>query len=149
MVTQRLATSILASALVMVSALGHSAQAEQVYRWVDDEGVTHFTAHPPQNRPAEALRPKTGHSEPVDYSQRFPTPDDHPLSSDRDSQPEGEPSQPENQQQACSQARENLTILERGGRIAVQDDNGEPRFLNQEEVSERTATARQLIAENC
>lgn len=45
---------ILAGSLLLT--LGAPAMAETIYRWVDSEGVTHFSAQPPQGRQAETLR---------------------------------------------------------------------------------------------
>src|SRR5690606_37566607 len=43
------------------------AMAAKVYKWVDENGLTNFSEHPPRNTKAEVLTPKIGHSEPVTY----------------------------------------------------------------------------------
>lgn len=122
------------------------ALAEDVYRWVDDEGVTHFTAHPPKSRQSDQLHTQTGHSEPVDYSKQYSTGDEPPQER-ADSQNQG-PSQAE-LDDACQRARDNLRTLERGGRIAEQTEDGSRRYLSEEDKAERAERARQIIEETC
>ena len=43
---------ILAGSLLLT--LGAPAMAETIYRWVDSQGVTHFSAQPPQGRQADS-----------------------------------------------------------------------------------------------
>lgn len=121
-------------------------QAENVYRWVDDEGVTHFTAHPPKNRRAEQLRTQTGHSEPVDYSKQYPD-SEEPRQEQTNGQNQG-PSQAE-LDDACQRARANLRTLEQGGRIAEEAEDGSRRYLSEEDKAERAERARQTIEETC
>ncbi|WP_169449462.1 DUF4124 domain-containing protein [Marinimicrobium agarilyticum] len=122
------------------------ALAEDVYRWVDDEGVTHFTAHPPKNRQADQLRTQTGHSEPVDYSQQYP--DRKESSEERPSDQNQGPTQAE-LDDACQRARENLQTLEQGGRIAEEAEDGSRRYLSEQEKTERAERARQIVEDAC
>lgn len=122
------------------------AQAENVYRWVDDDGVTHFTAHPPKNRQSDQLRTQTGHSEPVDYSKQYPA--EEAQNQERANSQNQGPSQAE-LDDACQRARENLRTLEQGGRIAEEAEDGSRRYLSEEEKAERAERARQTVEETC
>lgn len=44
---------IVASAITATSSLSH---AGKIHKWVDSNGVTHYTAQPPQNQPSQTLR---------------------------------------------------------------------------------------------
>lgn len=135
----------LALAGLLMSTL---AGADTVYKWVDDEGVTHFSAHPPKSRQSDQMRTQTGHSEPVDYSQRFRAEEEQPDTSNEATANREGPSQQE-LDEACEAARENLAMIEGGRRIAVTDENGERRYLNQDEIDERAEQARQVRDRAC
>lgn len=137
----------LAVAGLLMSSL---AGADTVYKWVDDEGVTHFSAQPPKNRKSDQMRTSTGHSEPVDYSSQFQSEDEEDQDDVRDETAgnQEEPSQ-EQLDEACEAARENLAMVERGGRIAVTDEDGERRYLDQDEIDERAEEARQIRDQAC
>lgn len=125
------------------------SQAEQIYRWVDDEGVTHFTAHPPKGRQSESVRTHTGHSEPVDYTSQYPGEE---AEAEAESQTGDDNSRELSQQevdQACQTARQNLETLERGGRITLETEDGSRRYLDEEEIRERAETARQIMENAC
>ncbi len=140
---------ILALFVISLSLIPLLAQAESIYRWVDDEGVTHFTAHPPKNRQSESVHTQTGHSEPVDYSSQY---SGRAGSDNSQAQSEGSDSERLSQQEldeACQTARQNLEVLERGGRIAIETDDGSPRYLDSDEREERAETARQIMENAC
>ncbi|MEO1581272.1 MAG: DUF4124 domain-containing protein [Pseudomonadota bacterium] len=42
------------TALVALLLLGNAADAQQIYRWVDDEGVVHYSDQPPEDDAASA-----------------------------------------------------------------------------------------------
>lgn len=144
-IMKRLLLCSLALTSCLLSTL---AGAETVYKWVDDEGVTHFTAHPPKNRKSDAMRTSTGRSEPIDYSKQFPQEGSNNAQSNVAESPRGAPSQ-EELDEACRRARENLKMIEEGRRIAVTDDNGEQRYLDQQEIDQRAEQARQIRDRAC
>jgi hypothetical protein len=41
-------------AIVLTSLLGAAAHAESIHKWIDDEGVTHFSSRPPPRSAATA-----------------------------------------------------------------------------------------------
>ncbi|WP_347331163.1 DUF4124 domain-containing protein [Marinimicrobium locisalis] len=134
------------AAALMTGLAALPTLAEDVYRWVDDDGVTHFTSHPPKNRKADQLRTQTGHSEPVDYATQYPeeeTPEqEQPREENRG------PTQAE-RDDACQRARENLRLLEQGGRIAEETEDGSRRYLSEEDKAERAERAQQIVEEAC
>lgn len=128
-------------ALLALSSTGHAA--EKIYRWVDDEGVTHFTAHPPKNRESDLVRVQTGHSDPVEAPET--SPENEPASAN--------PTNTANEQslknpERCSVARKNLKVLQTSARVQIQEE-GEIRYLDEAEQEARAEEARQAIAESC
>ena len=46
-------TKMLAPALLILALISISAEAAKFYNWVDKDGVTHYSAQPPADAPAE------------------------------------------------------------------------------------------------
>lgn len=118
--------------------------AAQIHKWVDEDGVTHFSERPPKNTPTTVIKPKTGHSEPVVYGNVAPQPDDAEAAI-----PEGMVSETEYHKERCDVARQNLEALKRSGRIQVRGDDGKPHFLNEEEQRQRVLSNQQIADESC
>lgn len=129
--------------LTMLTFSGAGHAAEKIYRWVDDEGVTHFTAHPPKNRDSDLVRVQTGRSDPVKNEEAAA--EDQSANADQSG---AATQQSRNDAYRCSVAQENLKVLETSARVQVQED-GEIRYLDEEEQRERAEQARQIIAESC
>jgi hypothetical protein len=118
--------------------------AAQIYKWVDEDGVTHFSERPPKNTPAALIKPKTGHSEPVFYG------DASSASSEADPEvPDGMVTESDYHQERCEVARQNLETLKNFGRVKVRRDDGEIHYLSEEEQQERVATNQQMADESC
>ena len=139
---------LLAVLAITLCATPLTGLADQVYRWVDDEGVTHFTSHPPKGRPSETLRTQTGHSEPVDYSSQYPRPKTESNTAQSASEVAEQPS-PQELDEACRRARQNIQTLQDGGRIAVEAEDGSARYLDEQERAERLEQARQIMDRAC
>jgi len=118
-----------------------TASADRVYQWKNDEGVTQFGSQPPRGREYRELRTQTGHSEPVDYQALYGPAEEPEQEAPTQERTEG-PSD-EEFDEACRLAEQNLETIERGGRIVELDEDGERRFLGEEELEERAQQARQ------
>lgn len=134
--------SLLAIAILAFAA---GVSAETVYQWVDDNGVTQFGSQPPRGREYRQLKTQTGHSEPVDYSSRYKSEN---QDEETDEPTRSGPSEKE-LAAACENAMRNLEMLERGGRVTVEDDNGQRRYLDDTEQAERAEEAREIRDRAC
>jgi len=117
--------------------------AEEVYKWVDAEGVTHYQAHPPKNREAQSIQTKTGHSAPIKYNTNTgkavaqKVTDSTPTTASK--------KDPE----LCSKAQANLRTLQQHSRVRTTDENGELRYLAPEEIEQRKQNATRIVGEAC
>ncbi|MDQ2078112.1 DUF4124 domain-containing protein [Marinimicrobium sp. ABcell2] len=127
-------------ALLVLAALPTSA--DTIYRWVDDNGVTQYTAHPPRERESTRVNTRSGRSAPVDNTTQSsasePSPAEEPTAQ----------AEPPGNEEPCQVARQNLNTLERGGRIRVEGSDG-PRFMGEEEIQQRIEENRAFIDEHC
>lgn len=141
-----LPSGILALCLLL---LAPALAAEEVYKWVDDDGVTHYGTRAPTGREASSFTPHTGHSEPVTYDRPA---DENSDDNGRDTaRADGQDSEDaaERNEQRCQAARDNLEVLSNFGRVRVKTDDGGFRYLEKEEMQERIEEARRVIAESC
>lgn len=153
----------------LLLALSGSVMASQVYKWVDAQGVTHFGAQPPQGQDATSV--STGAAQPKEVKPTFENP--YPV------QPKAEekaaapaPAEPgkassDEQQKAldekvksdvakqeaerkkyCDTMRTNLAQLQNNPRVRV-EENGQLRFLGEEERQAKMAETKKSIDENC
>jgi hypothetical protein len=106
------------------------AVGQQLYRWKDDDGVTHYTDHPPpQGR---------------QYETREVEPDPPPPPAEAADEVLEGPSEP------CLQARANLAVFERGGEVSMDlDGDGVPEKLDAAAHARELARTRELIARHC
>ena len=139
---------ILTGSLLLV--LSTSAMASQIYKWVDDKGVTHFGAQPPQGQDATSINTATP-------PPRAPAPTPAPAAPSNDAQQKAIDDKVKDQvakQEAerkkyCESARTNLAQLENNPRVRVEGDNGELRRIGEDERQQRVTELKKSIDERC
>lgn len=134
----------------LMLALSTTAMASQIYKWVDDKGVTHFGAQPPQDQQATTIntaapppRPATGKPAPGAGEQADP----EQAAIDKKVK-EDVAKQEAERKQYCETARTNLAQLENNPRVRI-EDGGEVRRIGEDERQERINELKKSIAENC
>jgi len=134
---------MMVTALTIILLSSSNLAAEEVYKWVDDKGVTHYQAHPPKNREAKSITTKTGHSTPVKYN----------TQTDKTVAKKGTDSAPtpasKKDPELCSKAQANLRTLQQYSRVRTTDENGEARYLAPEEIEQRKQNATRIVGEAC
>jgi len=132
-----------ASLLIGISPL---CMAAQIYTWVDEQGVTHFDAQPPQGREAATV---VTPSRPTDKPSTLPRSNTIGDQKAIDQSVKKQVAEQQAQLKAfCEQARTNLAQLQNNPRLREEVD-GEMRRLTEEQRQERTAEAQRQITENC
>lgn len=135
----------LRSLIVILSCLAVSHQASaKVYKWTDKDGQVHYSEHPSATQSNEVIKPKTGHSDPVNY----PAPSSAPAAESTEITATPPPKPPKSPE-ACNVARKNQEILKTSVRVQVADDKGQLRYLLPEELKEKMTETNQIIEENC
>ncbi|TBU79874.1 DUF4124 domain-containing protein [Pseudomonas daroniae] len=131
-------------------ALSTTALAGQVYRWVDAQGVTHFSEQPPQGQQATTVNTATP---PPPSTEPKPTPTFQNIADPEQAAIDAKVKQEVAEQEAqrrkyCESQRNNLAQLENNPRVRV-EDGGEMRRLGEEERQQRIAESKKAIEENC
>jgi hypothetical protein len=128
------------------------ATVADVYKWVDENDVVHYSEIKPLGYEAENLRPRSdgttdeearGKLEAlIDRAQNQgvgPTPDDQAQALARAAR----------LKKNCDTARENLRLLESGVRIRANDADGSAHFLDDDTRQTKLAESQSQIQANC
>lgn len=141
----------IAAALLLAAPL---ANAETVYKSVDEHGVTQFSAVPPAGRAAEKMK--------VEAPEAAPAPADAKSSSGTDGRPQditkgvANPSaadlaaEEKKRTENCATAQRNLDALKTRAHVRIKDEKtGEDRYLTPEEHDKWTKDSALRIDEYC
>lgn len=140
----RLFVAALVTSLCLLASNSTYA-AKSYYKWVDENGVTHYSAHPPGERKSTKVRTTNlkPNSNSTAASQTTPN-----SSSNEDTAASPEEEEPKKDPALCKQARENLKIMEENSRIKVKDGD-DYRFLADDEIKKRKQEANKIVKDHC
>ena len=157
----RFTTILMAVITVAFLLLATDAMAkDDVYRWVDDNGVVHFGDRPPKKTDAEQINihPSAGVTAPA-YASATPAstgeqqePEPSYAQQKRDERAKRRQEAAEQKQitdAACKQRRTLVAQLEPSTRVIVEYEDGTVGRLNDNERLETLNEAKAYIAENC
>ncbi|MBL6691450.1 MAG: DUF4124 domain-containing protein [Pseudomonadales bacterium] len=138
---------------------------EEYYTWIDENGVVNYSERNPQGYNAQFVGRETRFGYDTQRSIFPPEPESESGINEDDEGPELETDEGFRQEMAqieadkkrnaeirrsnCRVARVNLEKLANYNRIRVEDENGQTRFLTDEEKQARIDAARQSVSENC
>lgn len=134
----------------LLLALSTSAMASQIYKWVDDQGVTHFGAQPPQGQSATSINTATPQPRtPAPAPTAMPASDDAQQKAIDDKVKDQVAKQEAERKKYCESARTNLAQLENNPRVRIEGDNGELRRIGEDERQQRITELKKSIDETC
>lgn len=138
---------------IILAVVPAAATAASVYKWTDENGVTHFGDREPTGKNAERVSVRTGKISGGQPQRSAQEQLDELESRQADEAGKREESAAEEarrkQREAnCETARSNLAILERNSRIRIEED-GEQRYLSPEEIQEQRQKYQEVADENC
>ena len=141
---------ILGSLLLTLST---TAMASQVYKWVDDKGVTHFGANPPQGQAATSVN--TVVAQPKKTAAKAATAAPTAVDSGEAEQKaidakvkQQVAEQTAERKKYCESVRTNLAQLQNNPRLLT-EVNGEQVRLGEDERQAKIAETQKAIKENC
>lgn len=137
-------------ALAALSVPRAAAEEETIYKWLDGEGVVHYSAQPPEGVEYEevsiAARESARDNNDAQTEAAAGEGDDRVPE-----QPEmttGEPD-PEVVAERCEQARSNIERLRQHANLVVRGDDGEQRSVDEEERQSMIEETQAFIEEWC
>lgn len=126
----------------------------QVYKWVDERGVTHYGERAPQGKKAQEVEQRLANPGPAPGSAAQPSWKEQDLEFRR-RRIEAEQTEAKNkereasQSQACNQARDQLAQMKSARRLYRLDEKGERVFQSDDERNASIARLEQLVSERC
>ena len=137
----------------LLLAMSATAMASQVYKWVDAQGVTHFSAQPPQGQDATSVNtaappPKPAVAEDKKAAPTFESIADPEQAAIDEKVKQDIAAKEAERKKYCADVRTNLSQLENNPRVRTEVD-GEVRRLSEDERQSRISEAQKAIAENC
>lgn len=134
-----------------------------IYKWVDDQGNTHYSQQKPANAPVlkmdvnmHAPRDASSYKRPgANDPEADPENPDDPEAKNKAAEAEKpkEPAETAAQKKqrlaACAQARKSLATMQNSGRVRSKDKDGNISYLSDEQKSAQIKTKRDLIAKRC
>ncbi len=145
----------LVAAPILAALLTPSLHADEVFKWVDEQGITHYEERAPADKEyskvttygevpsggAEAKKrleqqradKKTAGEKGAEYAEQKKLADD----------------QAKIRAENCKGARSNLKTIQENARVRILGDDGEFRYLSEEERQQQLDSANETIAENC
>jgi hypothetical protein len=147
--------------LILGVALAGNAAAQ--YKWTDKNGKVQYGDTPPSGANASAVRPPVRNADDAgeakkEEARKTPLTPAEQDAEFRKRRAEGEKER-EKQAQAerdaqdksenCARAKEALRVYEAGGRVARIDTKGERYFLDDAQIAQEAARARQAVQQWC
>lgn len=146
----KIKTVLLSIMLIVAPAL---TSAASVYKWTDENGVTHFGDRQPTGTKSESVDIRTGSSS-SGGQQRSAQEQVQAIDDAREEQSERanlsavEEARQKQRKANCETAQSNLNVIDSNARIRV-EDNGEQRYLAPEEIEEQRQKYQQIADDNC
>lgn len=138
----------------LLLAVGTSSVLAGMYKWVDEQGVTHYSQNPPPGGKAQAIKPPPTPADSETAVKRLEAQRQEAQKRREAGQRDARESQKNAESQAireesCRLAQKNLGTLEAHSRVAVQDADGNMKRLSEEERQAQLAEAKKQVEEYC
>ncbi|GAA5317806.1 MAG: hypothetical protein AseanaTS_30130 [Candidatus Pelagadaptatus aseana] len=128
------------------------AVSKDFYRWTDENGTTHYSSHPPTDKPSIKVHTSNIKGEPAAPKAIAPSTESQPAG-DRDNFDEqanapADPKVASQNKENCKRAKFNLKTLKEKPRIRVKEGD-DYRFIDQNERKEKIKTSQEAVDKYC
>lgn len=152
--TMRLLTSrLMATACIttlLLCSFSNAHASKNFYKWVDEKGVTHYSAHPPAKAQEEAIKVRTTNLKADEPAPAEAGKGDTPAATPAATPPLEGTVVRDKSPELCKQARQNLKTFEENARLRLKDDKtGEMRYLTPDEMQSQKDLANKQVKDNC
>lgn len=137
--------------LLLLTGVSHGA----IYRWTDDNGITHYGENPPPEVEAERVDAASGadssDSEDDDPGNGDPSGQDgdDEAAQERASSDEDADSETQSMEEFCAEMEEELELLQSERELRVETGDGQVKPLEGEEREQRREALEAQIEQNC
>ncbi|MBI5892031.1 MAG: DUF4124 domain-containing protein [Nitrosomonadales bacterium] len=148
-----LTTSIVG--LLLLTFFTTNTGTAAVFKWVDEQGVTHYSAAPPANRKGEQVKTQPAPAVPEETNEQssmknWAATEELRASKNRREQQEAAETQEKSERmQKCTLARQRLDILLKQGRIYKLNEAGEKVFYDDDFHDAETVRMKEAVRKYC
>jgi len=138
---------------LLIAVAPGMAMSASVYKWTDENGITHFGDRQPVGANSETVNVRSGTSSGA-ASRTSPQKrlgelqEQQQKEADREKETAVEAARRKQRVANCESARSNLKVIDSNARIRI-EENGEMRYLAPEEIAEQREKLEEVAAENC
>ncbi len=138
--------------ITSLTLITSSTLAAEVYKWTDASGNIHYSDKKPNNSKHESLKVFSGSASSSRrnvYDQAKELDTKAETAKKRKEELEKSAAQKQKLEKQCQTIRDNLRTISESGRIKVQLENGETKFLSPEEIASRKQKHQQQLKDFC
>ena len=139
---------------LLIAVAPGMAMSASVYKWTDENGITHFGDRQPVGSNSETVNVRSGTSSSAATNRPSPQKrlgefqEQQQKEADREKETAVEAARRKQRVANCESARSNLKVIDSNARIRI-EENGEMRYLDPEEIAEQREKLEEIAAENC
>ncbi|MFT6430232.1 MAG: hypothetical protein ACJAXR_002582 [Halopseudomonas sp.] len=133
--------------VLIFGLLSSVAAAEEMYRWVNDQGVPQFGQQPPEGRAYQRIN--VASPQPPGGALRAPEPLPYKEAPAEQDQSTTDEALTAKRQEQCTKIRSNLQTMERNPRLSKTTENGENVRIGEDERQTLMDQARSDLQEFC
>lgn len=139
---------------LLLAAAPDVAMSASVYKWTDENGVTHFGDRQPTGKQSERVNVRSGTSSSAAANRASPQErlgdleEQQQMTAEQERETAVQEARRKQREANCATARSNLRVIDSNARIRV-EENGEQRYLSPEEIAEKRRQFEDIAAENC
>jgi hypothetical protein len=138
------------SAALTISLLTNLAGASEIYKWVDQNGNTHYADKKPSHTDTTSIKIRSSKSQQHSnvQNQAKALDEKNAAAIQAQEQTSQEEARQREIEAKCERIRENLKVIAETSRIRVVED-GKPRYLSEEEITAKKARHEEQLQEFC
>lgn len=140
------AISATAISIILSMSATDALAAKKFYKWVDDQGVVHYSATPPNGQKSSVI---------TTYNRRgTPAPNQTTGKPGETNKETEAPQKQETKEQIkdpklCASAKKNLEVIETNHRIRLRGEDGKMKMLSAEEKEAQKKNSEQIASDHC
>lgn len=144
--------------IVFLLCLAPSGTSAAIYKWVDGQGITHYSAKAPAGQDTQQLKSRPAPSAPEYGSEQSGTKDLNEYlrlksyrekRKQREQQEEAEKKMRAKRAHRCKIAKSRLEMLQRQGPLYRLNDNGVQEFIDDSTRESEIRSMKEAIESNC
>ncbi len=138
--------------IYLILVVSTSLHAGAIHKWVDKNGNVHYGDTPPALTKTENVNVQSAPSNPGKSLPRLSTQKTSSAAgsdSDRDRDGDSETVSDEQARSICDKAQNELDIITSSDRIKLRQSDGGSRYLSDDEIAERRASAQSQVDLYC